>query len=113
MPTASKMESSRTFNFNLLKERITRRLGCAGDHVTDYQDVQTQRYPRDVLLAIGGWHDSSPSNHVETYGEFDTIAMTSSLRNNFRSANKKMEYCDSSSGLFIGSTKSISRCDLC
>jgi len=67
VPTASKMESSRTFNFNLLKERITRRLGCAGDHVTDYQDVQTQRYPRDVLLAIGGWHDSSPSNHVETY----------------------------------------------
>ena len=112
MPTASKMESSRTFNFNLLKERITRRLGCAGDHVTDYQDVQTQRYPRDVLLAIGGWHDSSPSNHVETYGRFDTVAMTSSLRN-FRSANKKMEYCDSSSGLFVGSTKSISRCDLC
>ena len=87
MPTASKMESSRTFNFNLLKERITRRLGCAGDHVTDYQDVQTQRYPRDVLLAIGGWHDSSPSNHVETYGMFDNMAMTSSLRFNFRSAN--------------------------
>ena len=103
------MESSRTFNFNLLKERITRRLGCAGDHVTDYQDVQTQRYPRDVLLAIGGWHDSSPSNHVETYGKFDfddvnfDYVMTLLLRI-FRSANKKMEYCDSSSRFFVGGT---------
>ena len=27
----------------------------------------TQRYPREVLLAIGGWHQGSPTNHIEIF----------------------------------------------
>lgn len=53
-------------NLDLIKKRITRRLSCAGDFQVD-TEVNTQRYPREVLFAIGGWHDSSPSNHIETY----------------------------------------------
>ena len=58
-------------NLDLIKKRITRRLSCAGDFQVD-TEVNTQRYPREVLFAIGGWHDSSPSNHIETYGKHTT-----------------------------------------
>ena len=50
-----------------MKVRLQRTLSCSGD--AKCQMVQTQRYPREVLFALGGWHDGAPTNHMEVYGK--------------------------------------------
>jgi len=62
---SSKYEKTPKININLLKQRITRRLcQASGDNLINQY---TQRYPREVLLAIGGWHQGSPTNHIEIF----------------------------------------------
>jgi len=62
---SSKYEKTPKININLLKQRITRRLcQASGDNLINQH---TQRYPREVILAIGGWHQGSPTNHIEIF----------------------------------------------
>jgi kelch-like protein 10 len=87
-------------NLNLLKQRITRRLSCAGDFQVDQNQVHnTQRYPRDVLFAIGGWHDSSPSNHIETYDmrsrKWNVVTQLPDFASEAPRAYHAVVYCDS------------------
>jgi len=52
-------------NFTRLRQRLHRTLSCSGS--VSSQIVPTQRYPREVLFAIGGWHEGAPTNHIEVY----------------------------------------------
>jgi len=52
-------------NFSRLRQRLHRTLASSGD--ASQQIIPTQRYPREVLFAIGGWHEGSPTNHIEAY----------------------------------------------
>ena len=59
-------QASTSKKITKLKHRLHRTLSCSGDATN--QIIPTQRYPREVLFAIGGWHEGAPTNHMEVYG---------------------------------------------
>ena len=65
-----------------MKVRLQRTLSCSGD--AKCQIVQTQRYPREVLFALGGWHDGAPTNHMEVYGKRKHTCETPTFKFKFR-----------------------------